>query len=769
MAKNFGFNIGGGGIADLVATPKITPIRSGQFAPTPQLRKDIKDPKKGITGALLGAVSPLLGEAAVKGLGKLPGLENLLYQKDSEALKNLGITPSPTAVSSPTSPIRRRSLENITGRKLTEDQYEALESNEVLDRLGIGKLEAAPIDPFEIERQKRAALINQALPQGSLPKQKTLLGKALTEGLSYAPATLLDEDSAAEYLKTVGATRKAQRAVDTALVEDYLKRSTERGKKLADTKDFTRGIGNGIVLRDNNNRHETVRREFLVSPDKRTRYILSKGDNDVDYIDGPLGSVPVPKGQYYIREDFVLDPKDLPKDEAIKLLVTTSATPKKSTGVVKYGLTKEGLVDPTIYVRDYLDDGKLKTLSEMNALYDDIWHTPQPGFAYEAQPFRAKPLQSQIDWMEKRELKQGALQASLRPLETLGELALEAVGQGNTAEERSELFADTGALAGVIVDLRRNIDAFGRVLSDSIGMSPISALKTSLNKGQDESYALDFFDKQQLFASALDSGDQTAIDSARRDFRIAARKFRDNIGAQGGTTAFLDVFTTGDNAKFDEIAVKRSRIVSAQLRLAYMSAAQDGSTGVALSDKDVANYLTRVGFGSNNPVEVLDKVSTIFEEQVGDFDSDSTPRGLFVNSRGTSAESIRKMDEHVRGYGVSQEQINAARDMSKSEEERIRIANQILDTMNQRTQNLASSHFNYDPKTGRIVLNDVQKILENQLTPSYSFFVEKILPRRGISMETILQLRQRNLEDAGISGQAEVNDVYGQQKPRKAF
>ena len=127
------------------------------------------------------------------------------------------------------------------------------------------------------------------------------------------------------------------------------------------------------------------------------------------------------------------------------------------------------------------------------------------------------------------------------------------------------------------------------------------------------------------------------------------------------------------------------------------------------------------------------------------------------------------MDEHVRGYGVSQEQINAARDMSKSEEERISIANQIIDTMNQRTQNLASIHFNYDPKTGRIVLNDVQKILENQLTPSYSFFVDKILPRRGKSMETILQLRQRNLEDAGISRQSEVENLYGQDTPQAAF
>jgi hypothetical protein len=66
---NFGFNIGGGGggIANLVQAPKVTPVRSVQFAPTPQRRvqRDEKDPKKQILGALLGASSPFLAEAGL--------------------------------------------------------------------------------------------------------------------------------------------------------------------------------------------------------------------------------------------------------------------------------------------------------------------------------------------------------------------------------------------------------------------------------------------------------------------------------------------------------------------------------------------------------------------------------------------------------------------------------------------------------------------------------------------------------------------------------
>ena len=36
-----------------------------------------------------------------------------------------------------------------------------------------------------------------ALPRGRVPRQKTLLGKAFTEALSYAPLAALDEDAIA--------------------------------------------------------------------------------------------------------------------------------------------------------------------------------------------------------------------------------------------------------------------------------------------------------------------------------------------------------------------------------------------------------------------------------------------------------------------------------------------------------------------------------------------------------------------------------------------
>ena len=50
--SNFGFNVtgGGGGLANLVQAPKVTPARALQFTATPRLQtqRDEKDPKKQI-------------------------------------------------------------------------------------------------------------------------------------------------------------------------------------------------------------------------------------------------------------------------------------------------------------------------------------------------------------------------------------------------------------------------------------------------------------------------------------------------------------------------------------------------------------------------------------------------------------------------------------------------------------------------------------------------------------------------------------------------
>ena len=752
-ANNFGFNIGKGGISDLFKQVEVKPVRGVQFAPTPRLpRETEKDAKKGIQGALLGAISPLLAEASIRGLGRLPGLEGLLYQKSPDVLKELGVEdPTLGTKRQPTlgTRERRRSIEDLAGRQLTDDEYELLEDSSKLRTLGIGE---KVLDPFEEEAKKRRAVVDAALPRGRVPRQKTLLGKAFTEALSYAPLAALDEDAIAPGLTTAAATRKSQSAFETANLENFLKRGTKRGELLADIGSFDRGIGNGVVLRAGDATPTTVKRNFAISPDKQTQYIMSQGDPEVDYEYRGVSRVPVPKGQWYTRSDFLLDPEKIKDPEIAKLLVD-DVNGKVSHGKIQYSLNEEGLAVPTLFVSDYADGGKYKSVQEMRELYGDNWHTPTPGFAYETRTLRGRQIQPLIDIFEKREITEGALAATIRPLRTLAELSIDAIDSGDFST-----FATMGGAQSLIVDFTREVDTAIDTVNDVLGrnnksISSVLRDKIDLNKAETDeaSYALQLYEAQLNYEKALRKGIGTAAGQAevakrRTQYRQSLKAFRDNaesLGAGREGIRFMDnILSDLASDKFDETAIRRSRLLSAQLRLAYMSAAQDGNTGVALSDRDVSNYLQRVGYGSKNPNVVLDKVDIIFKETVGDFDRDGTPRELLVSSYKDTPENIRFMDNHIRGYGVGASDLNFIKDMKNSREDRINKASDILVQMGKRTGNLAQSHFYYDPDRGRILLRGVDSILNNKLLTSYQWMLQNVYSRDkfNLNLEEVMNL-----------------------------
>ena len=736
--RNFGFNIGGNGIADLVKAPTITPARVSSFSPVPTLRRR-KEPRKGLKGAVLGSVSPFLGDAALSGIGKiLPGL----YRSEEDILARYGLSPSIPDDAPIGNVVRQQTLKDVLG---TDPIYA---SERAKAALGVGDL-IASADPFTSERIKRSALVDKALPR-KIPKEKTAAGEILSSLLSYAPGLALGDEEGEgleEFLSAVGSTKKAQDAIEKLKTEGFLKRETARGTQTANVGDFTRGIGNGVVFRPGDTGVRTVRREFLVSPDKQTKYILSKGDEQVDFVNTALGTAQVPKGQYYIKEDFTLDPEKLPDDKIVDLLVTTAAVPKQSSGVIKFSLNEEGRPVGKLHVVDYLDGGKEKTVQEMNELYGDVWTKPQPGFGFKDRAFAPEAIQAQVEWMERRNLKATSLISQLSPLRAIASAAMLAV-----EEDRPEIFSNTGAAAGFIVDLQNNVDALVNVVKDSLGTDPENALRDSLrrsqqnNPGQD-TVALALMAAQIDFDNALRSGDKTAIDIAQRKFRQTAREFKDNVAEQDSSIdlSFFDFVNEDADEEFTQIAVERSKILSAQLRLAYMSAAQDGSTGVALSDKDVANYLQRTGYGSQNPAVVLDKIINLYGEAIGEFDNEAITRGLFVNSRGADSGNIDYMDTYVRGLGVSQKQLNDLRDKSKSEEEKRKVAADVFDAMNARTGSLASTHFIYDPESGRILLRDVENILSNQVVGEFDF-IRNLFGRKGLTIDNILKLKANPVE-----------------------
>jgi hypothetical protein len=282
---------------------------------------------------LLGASSPFLAEAGLAGLAKIPGLEDKLFKSDPAVREEFGIVDPTTGTATPT-------------------------------------------DPYLAEQTKLRQRVEAALPSTKLPRQKTTLGKGLSELLTFAPAlAFADEDdgSVASFISAAQSGRKLEGALDQERLKAYLARETARGQKLADVGDFTRKISYSAVLQDDGT-FAPIKRTALISPDKSTRYVLSQGNDAVDFVIGEDGSqVTVPKGQYFIRDSLTLDDNDPGKPEDVKLYDTNSG--QIAYGIVQYAQTPSGRL-PRILLKDPRNrrgDDEQTTAESLRQEFGDNW------------------------------------------------------------------------------------------------------------------------------------------------------------------------------------------------------------------------------------------------------------------------------------------------------------------------------------------------------------------------------------------------------------
>ena len=655
MATNYGFNIGGGGISDLVKPIDVKPVRGMQFAPTPALRTTPqKEPKKALQGALLGAISPLLGEAAVKGLGSLPGLENILYQKAPKTLEELGI------------------------EKPTLGQEES----------------KAGVDPFLKEAKKRRTIVDAALPEGKVPRQKTLLGKALTEALTYAPAAFLDDEGeggVAEFISTAGAGRKVRGALDEARLEAYLDRQTERGKKLADVGDFDRKVSYSAELMKDGS-FSPVKRTVLISPDKTTRYVLSAGNPQIDFILDSNGKrTPVPKGQYFVRESLTLDDNDPGKPKDVKLYNTTNGD--IAYGTVQFMQTPQGRDSRVMLLDPRNRDGKRQKRSAASLAnsYDDNWVPYDQELAdLDAREKGDPQLVGRYEGRRDREisiLEVANIAADLLPITIEG-------------ETNPELLADAGAIAGTLDTVGKNINALfhifersGRTVGDILyDQSRSAQAAVSMNKlliASNDYNAV-------MTDSSANAQDKVA---ARTALTTALKQVQANSIDEGYSNAFTSLDLESD--EFQDILEKRGMLAAGQLRLAYAAAAADGQTGTSLSDKDVANFLEQVGFGQQNAKAVGKKIASFVKGRLQTFDSGEF-RKFSNNARVHDETGITETNNELMGtFGVNQADLDALRDPQKTEEEKQAAANRIQQRISMVSRGTAYADFTYDKENQR--------------------------------------------------------------------
>jgi len=359
--------------------------------------------------------------------------------------------------------------------------------------------------------------------------------------------------------------------------------------------------------------------------------------------------------------------------------------------------------------------------------------------------------------MEDRDRANSALQKSLDSLKVLSKISLRAMGWDPKTgtlikgKEELDLFSTAGGLGPIAEELRREagavLDFVNRGLRDTQNTSTLSVIRNSQqaasqsNKyGSNVNYFSGVIESQLAYDEAIESGDTAAINSSRKEYRQALRRFRDNVADQGGDIVNFASLDLDSNASWNKTAVDRAAILSAQLKLAYASAAQDGSTGVALSDRDVNNYLEQIGFGYKNPFVVIDKVQTAFNSLVGDFDNQLTPRTLAIKSNENTPEAMQELDAHMRSYGISQRELNELKDFSKPLEERQALYYDLMtEKVNRRTGSLGSSHFYYDPDTGRIKFRGVQHIMRNVYPTELEYFENNLLRYSKTTLDEVIR------------------------------
>ena len=693
----------GGGIANLVAAPKVNPIRSGQFAPTPQRRLTAeKKPKKQVLGALAGAASPFLAEAGLAGLSKIPGLEGLLFQPEAQTKEDFGILAPQTGTGIPT-------------------------------------------DPYAAEQAKLRRRVDAALPSTKLPRQKTLLGKGLNELLTYAPALALgdeDDGSIASYIAAASSGKKLEGALDQSRLEAYLARETKRGEKLADVGDFTRKVSYSAVLQEDGT-FAPIKRTALISPDKSTRYVLSQGDKNVDFVLNELGKqVAVPQGQYFIRDTLTLDDNDPGKPDFKKLLDTKSG--QTTYGMIQYVQTPEGrdarilLNDP----RNRRGDDKETTTSSLRKEFGDNWVLYDQELA-------------DLDAREKGDPQlfkkfEGRMDREVATLE-VANIASTIIPIAMDAENSPELLTDVGALPGFFDGLRKEISSAYNIINSSGRSVDEIIYDQGKNTGSSVSMG-NLLIASNDYSSIVNNASSTPAqkDQAKDRLISALKTVQARAKDQGyaGTLANLDL----ESDQFQDLIVNRGLLAAGQLRLAYAAAAADGQTGTSLSDKDVINFLEQLGFGDKQAKLVGNKMTNFVVNRLQNLDSREF-RNLSNNARTHTETDVRNTNDYLRGtFGTSLSDLNSLRDEKLTQDEKEVVASKIISDIAEDTRGSAFSDFIYDRKNQRIRYVPVLERLKSREL-IYNRYMQTIFPHYGITEDQINLVGQSDIGLDEGSGQ----------------
>jgi hypothetical protein len=697
---NFGFNIGGGGggIANLVQAPKVTPVRSVQFAPTPQRRvqRDEKDPKKQILGAIFGGASPFLAEAGLEALEKIPGVKDFLVQSRPKTLEELGIEESKFGKGT-----GLPSLDPITGR-------------------------SAGFNPMEVERRRLRDRVDSALPisEKMVPERRTLLGKGLREALTFLPALALGDDDdggVAAFISAAQAGKKLEGAMDEAQLENYLKRITERDKALTKDLDLTRKIAyHARQTREGD--IAQFSREVLVTKDGSRKYVVSQGDPEIDFYFGskrdsngrPQKTV-IPRGQAYLDTNITGDDTAIPNAQVGNYINTNKPTertlgyfyPSRPTVIIDAeGNQRQARVPTTILQHpqtgEFLsaEEFKLPENGGKNWILDTRGMEGAPSLQS-----GAKTPQTEIfdDLNERR----AAINGVIGSADVVLQIAQEAVKENDPS-----VFTKGGVFLNTLADkFNKEMESIDNFFVTNFGGKVRDRIIRKKDAPSSNVFAV--YDAAVAHTQAFANYDgESAKTQEQRlaDAQLAQVLSSLEQSTSGSVTNRLtgNVFSIGDQDEITDNVVQRGRLIAAQIRLAYAAAASEGQTGRTLSDKDVANFLEQLGYGSQSPMDVGVRTASFMGELFNRNDRDvPVAEELIKFSRSNNPTDIAQADARIASlFEFDVKNLSELRELENgkfklSDEEALNQWLAISDRIINKNPN-AANYFRYDPKDRRV-------------------------------------------------------------------
>ena len=682
----------GGGIANLVAAPKVNPIRSGQFAPTPRRiqPRDEKDPKKQLLAALLGTAAPFAADATLKGLGSLTGIEDKFFEPD---------------------PVAKQAQRGLTAPEKTSPVVGGLTEENLRQRL----------------REQRIREIQEASPALDVPKRKTGLGNIASSLLQFAPAIALagdeDDGSAGAFISAANSARKLDAATERAEIDAAIKRSQSRASEFAkiDPK-LTEKTVNTFYKRDPKRELFTNYQTSALQDENGVTWVRSNGIKNFD-ID-QSGKF-VEKGKYYRNpKASILDGESAAVD--------TKPFQDTETGLLLQGRIEkiskpDGQETVQISFQDPLNLDERVTLEEMKKRGYNLTSDVE---RFELRPFpssKKNPLQIEFEDDAAKMANIDALglaaQAVLDPLMRNVSMVRDESGTLRPTNFNDGITsAVPQKLAGVIDSVQRNVINFGNTLND-LGITDdkgVSAVDTySLGRLKKDDTALNaaaLIAANSKFEAVFAANPGNSVrelaqkDAASADLALVLSRLQSSSIDQNGALSGLfkgENFLTKDRQQLQDYLNKQGLFAANQIRLSYMAAAAQGEKGRSLSDKDIAFFMATLGFDSGNAEVVARNVGQFVFQRVLTFDQEkqrnSTARELATLDQKSEEEKelfLRNLNSSTAGkFRINVgtlEDIRKETDLKKRQE----LVNNVLDKMNKNTAGNALTHYAFNPKYG---------------------------------------------------------------------